>query len=61
MGEVGVTMTALRQKLIDEIQLRGFSLHTQNSYVRCVSGLARFYHRAPDQVTDEELKAYLQR
>jgi len=52
-------MTPLRQKLIDEIQLRGFSPHTQASYVRCVSGLARFYHRAPDQVTDEELKAYL--
>jgi len=59
MGEVGVTMTPLRQKLIDEIQLRGFSPHTQASYVRCVSGLARFYHRAPDRVTDEELKAYL--
>jgi site-specific recombinase XerD len=52
-------MTPLRQKLIDEIQLRGFSPHTQDSYVRCVTGLARFYHRAPDQINDDELKAYL--
>jgi site-specific recombinase XerD len=52
-------MTSLRQKLIDEIQLRGFSLHTQDSYVRCVTGLARFYHRSPDQIRDEEIKAYL--
>jgi site-specific recombinase XerD len=52
-------MTSLRQKLIDEIQLRGFSLHTQDSYVRCVTGLARFYHRSPDQIGDEEIKAYL--
>lgn len=52
-------MTPLRQKLIDEIQLRGFSIHTQDSYVRCVTGLARFYHRSPDQIADDEIKAYL--
>src|SRR5438445_5081045 len=40
-------MTPLRQKLIDEIQLRGFS------------SLARFYHRSPDQIVDDEIKAYL--
>jgi site-specific recombinase XerD len=52
-------MTTLRQKLIDEIQLRGFSIHTQDSYVRSVTGLARFYHRSPDQIGDDEIKAYL--
>ena len=59
MGDIGVTMTPLRQKLIDEIQLRGFSIHTQDSYVRSVTGLARFYHRSPDQIVDDEIKAYL--
>jgi site-specific recombinase XerD len=52
-------MTPLRQKLIDEVQLRGFSIHTQDSYLRSVAGLARFYHRSPDQIADEEIKAYL--
>jgi site-specific recombinase XerD len=52
-------MTPLRQKLIDEIQLRGFSINTQDSYERCVNGLARFYHRSPDQIADDEIKAYL--
>lgn len=52
-------MTPLRQKLIDEIQLRGFSPSTQESYVSYVTGLARFYHRSPDQINDQELKAYL--
>lgn len=52
-------MTPLRQKLIDEVQLRGFSPHTQDSYVRSVAGLARFYHRSPDQISDEQIKAYL--
>lgn len=52
-------MTPLRQKLIDEIQLRGFSPHTQDSYVRSVTGLARFYHRSPDQIGDDEIKGCL--
>ena len=52
-------MTTLRQKLIDEIQLRGFSIHTQASYVRSVAGLAQFYHRSPEQIVDDEIKAYL--
>jgi integrase/recombinase XerD len=52
-------MTPLRQQLIDEIQLRGFSPHTQDSYVRSVAGLALFYKRSPDQLGDEEIKAYL--
>lgn len=52
-------MTPLRQKLIDEIQLRGFSLETQESYVRSVYGLARFYHRSPDRIADEEIRSYL--
>jgi integrase/recombinase XerD len=52
-------MTPLRQKLIDEIQLRGFSPHTQDSYVRSVTGLARFYHRSPDHISDAEIKDYL--
>ena len=52
-------MTTLRQKLIDEIQLRGFSIHTQDSYIRSVAGLAGFYHRPPDQINDEEIKTYL--
>ena len=52
-------MTPLRQKLIDEIQLRGFSPNTQDSYVRSVAGLAQFYHRPPDKIADDEIKIYL--
>jgi site-specific recombinase XerD len=52
-------MTPLRQKLIDEIQLRGFSPNTQDSYVRSVAGLAQFYHRSPDRIGDDEIKTYL--
>jgi len=52
-------MTPLRQKLIDEIQLRGFSPRTQYAYEYAVTGLARYYHRSPDQINDEQLREYL--
>jgi integrase/recombinase XerD len=52
-------MTPLRQKLIDEIALRGFSKNTEDAYVGAVNRLARHYERPPDQISDPELKAYL--
>src|SRR5690349_19396127 len=52
-------MTPLRQRFIDEIQLRGYSKHTQRRYVCAVADLAGFFHRSPDKITDEEVKTYL--
>jgi integrase/recombinase XerD len=49
-------MTTLRQKLIDELELRGLSRSTQESYVGIVSMLARHYWRSPDRINDEELR-----
>src|SRR5258706_634888 len=52
-------MKTLRQKLIDELEVRGMSRKTQESYVGFVSRLARHYHRPPDRIGDEELRDYL--
>jgi site-specific recombinase XerD len=52
-------MTALRQRLIEEITLRGYSPKTTEAYVHAVAELARYYHRAPDGLTDSEVRAYL--
>jgi len=51
-------MTALRQEMIENMQLRGLSVRTQESYVQAVSQLARHYHKAPDQIIEEELRQY---
>ena len=51
-------MTALRQKMIDAMQVRGFSVRTHESYLAAVSDLARYYHRPPDQLNVDELQAY---
>jgi len=51
-------MTPLRQRMIEDMQLHGFSVGTQQVYVRAVRQLADYYHRSPDQISEEELRAY---
>jgi len=52
-------MTPLRQRMIGDLQLRGYSDRTIEAYVRSVAQLAQFYHAAPDQLTEEQLRDYL--
>ena len=51
-------MTSLRQRMLDDLKLRGLSESTQEIYVRAVRQLAEHYGKPPDQVTDEELRQY---
>ena len=51
-------MTPLRQKMIEDMQLRGLSERTQDSYVRVVRQLAEYYHQPPDQLSEAELRQY---
>lgn len=52
-------MSALRQRMDQAMVLRGFSVRTREAYLRCVTGLARYYHRAPDQLERAQIEAYL--
>ena len=52
-------MTTLRQQFIRELVIRGMSPKTQDAYVRAVRDLALHYHKAPDLVTDDQIKDYL--
>jgi integrase/recombinase XerD len=52
-------MTPLRQRMIQDLQLRGYAECTVRSYVRPVVQLAQFYHRSPDQLTEEEVRQYV--
>jgi integrase/recombinase XerD len=51
-------MTELRKRMIECLQLRGFSERTQEAYVRAVRQLAQHYEKSPDLVTEEELRQY---
>ena len=52
-------MTALRERMIEDMQLRGLSANTQEAYVRAVKQLAKYYHKSPDEISEEELAAVL--
>jgi integrase/recombinase XerD len=52
-------MTPLRQRLIEEIALRGYSDKTKEAYVHAVACVAQYYRRSPDGLSDEELRSYL--
>src|SRR5438445_271223 len=54
----GVTMTELRQRMIESLQLRGLSARTQEMYVRAVRQLADHDHKSPERITEEELRDY---
>jgi len=52
-------MTPLRQRMVQEMELRRFTPRTIESYVAAIVGLATFYHRSPDQLKLEEVRSYL--
>ena len=51
-------LSPLRERMIHDMQLHGFSQRTQESYVRSVEGLTRFYMQSPDQLSEEDLRKY---
>jgi site-specific recombinase XerD len=51
-------MSRLHERMIQDMQLRGFSVRTQQAYARAVRKLADHYQKSPDLVTEEELRDY---
>jgi hypothetical protein len=52
-------MSPQRQRMIEAMILAGLSEGTQAAYLRAVWQLAKHYRRAPDQLSEEEVRAYL--
>jgi site-specific recombinase XerD len=52
-------MTTLREQLIQELVLGGYSPRTQQAYIHQVRQLAQFYRQPPDQLADQQVRAYL--
>jgi integrase/recombinase XerD len=51
-------MTALRQRMLEDMQVRNLSPHTQRSYVEQVSRFARHFAKSPAELGPEEIRAY---
>lgn len=52
-------MSTLREQMIQDMQLRRFSNHTQKAYVNAVAGLAQHYHLSPDKLNRQKLRDYI--
>lgn len=52
-------MTPLRRKMLNDMIVRGLAENTQQSYLQAVTGLAKYYHRSPDQLSPQEVQDYL--
>jgi integrase/recombinase XerD len=52
-------MSALRQRMNEAMVLRGLAERTRETYLACVSGLAKHYGRSPDTLDAAAIQAYL--
>ena len=52
-------MSALRKQMEADMVLRGLAVRTRKSYLESVTGLARFYGRSPERITEPECQRYL--
>jgi integrase/recombinase XerD len=48
-----------RDRMVRDMDVRHFSGRTVEAYVAGVKGLAKYYRRAPDQLSDAEVQRYL--
>jgi site-specific recombinase XerD len=44
--------------MLEDMQLRGFAIRTQEAYLLAVRQLAKHYRKSPDQINEEELRQY---
>jgi integrase/recombinase XerD len=51
-------VTQLRKKMLEELQRRNYSQTTVNTYLKVVEDFARYFHRPPDELGKEQLRAY---
>ena len=51
-------MTPLRQRFLDDLRLRNYSPRTQRTYLDHVARFARHFHRSPERLGPEEIRAY---
>ena len=51
-------MTPLRQRLIEDMQLRNLAPDTIEGYVRYVAQFAKFFGRSPERLTPEHVRQY---
>lgn len=50
--------TALRRRMLEDLQLAGLSERTQEAYLRAVRQLADHFHTPPDRLSEQQVRDY---
>src|SRR5260370_13492960 len=51
-------MTPLRQRMIDDMQLRNLAAGTQRQYIAYVAGFAKYFGKSPEDLDLEAVRQY---
>jgi hypothetical protein len=51
-------VSALRQRMIDDMKIRNMSPNTQYIYTRAVASFSSFHQQSPDKLTIEDVRDY---
>ena len=51
-------MTLLRQRMLHDMQIRNLAVNTQKAYLLQVSSFAKHFHRSPEVLGPEEIRAW---
>ena len=51
-------MTQLRKMMLEKLQRRNYSQTTVKGYLKIVESFANYFHRSPDQLGPEQIRAY---
>ena len=52
-------MTTLRNKMIQQMQLKCYSSRTIKTYTKSIIALAVYYNQSPDLLTNEQIRQYI--
>jgi len=51
-------LTPLRQRMLEDLQIRNYSPHTVDAYLRAVAQFAKHFRTAPDRLGAEHIRTY---
>ena len=51
-------MSPLRRRMLEDIQIRNYSPHTIDGYLRYVAQFAKYFHTSPDRLDAEHIRTY---
>src|SRR5262245_51503550 len=58
MRTIHSRMTPLRQRMLEDLQLRNYSPHTMRCYLRCIADFAKHFGVSPAHLGPEQVRTY---